>query len=92
MADDDDLRHAAVGRIKARRGFTNFLIGAVILSLLMIVIWLFTGGGYFWPIWPMLGFAIGLAFMAWSAFGPGSKPISSDEVDREMNRMRGDDD
>jgi hypothetical protein len=28
--------------------------------LLLVSIWALTGGGYFWPIWPMLGWGIGV--------------------------------
>ena len=27
---------------------------------LLVVIWALTGAGYFWPIWPMLGWGIGV--------------------------------
>ena len=28
--------------------------------LLLVSVWALTGGGYFWPIWPMLGWGIGV--------------------------------
>jgi hypothetical protein len=30
----------------------------VAISILLVAIWAVTGMGYFWPMWPMLGFAI----------------------------------
>jgi Domain of unknown function (DUF1707)/2TM domain len=30
------------------------------VSLMLVVIWALTGAGYFWPIWPMLGWGIGV--------------------------------
>ena len=30
------------------------------VNLVLIVIWAATGAGYFWPIWPLLGWGIGL--------------------------------
>jgi hypothetical protein len=32
----------------------------VAVMLLLIAIWALTGAGYFWPIWPMLGWGIGV--------------------------------
>jgi hypothetical protein len=32
----------------------------VAVMLLLVAIWALTGAGYFWPIWPMLGWGIGL--------------------------------
>ena len=31
------------------------------VNLMLVVIWLLTGAGYFWPMWPMMGWGIGLA-------------------------------
>src|SRR5215208_193067 len=44
---------------KARRGD---LVPFLAVNLLLIAIWAATGGGYFWPIWPLLGW--GLSFAA----------------------------
>jgi hypothetical protein len=32
----------------------------VAVMLLLVAIWAITGAGYFWPIWPMLGWGIGV--------------------------------
>jgi hypothetical protein len=36
------------------------LAAFVAVNLMLIVIWAATGAGYFWPIWPLLGWGIGL--------------------------------
>ncbi len=36
------------------------LAAFVAVNLLLIVIWAATGAGYFWPIWPLLGWGLGL--------------------------------
>ena len=36
------------------------LVPFIAVNLLLIVIWAATGAGYFWPIWPLLGWGIGL--------------------------------
>ena len=35
------------------------------VSVLLVAIWALTGAGYFWPVWPILGWGL-------FAFGPGS--------------------
>jgi len=35
------------------------------LELLLIAIWAAAGGGYFWPVWSLLAFALPLAIHAW---------------------------
>ena len=49
-------------------------------------IWAASGAGYFWPIWVILGWGIGIVFHAWTVFG--QKPITEDDVQREMQRGR----
>src|SRR3954451_13515346 len=36
----------------------------VAVNLFLVAIWAITGGGYFWPIWPILGWGLGLACYA----------------------------
>ncbi len=31
------------------------------VNLLLIVVWAISGAGYFWPLWPLLGWGLGLA-------------------------------
>ena len=36
----------------------------VVINSMLIVIWAITGAGYFWPIWPLLGWGAALALFA----------------------------
>ena len=50
---------------KLRQFYTDVLIyGAVNLGL--VLIWALSGGGYFWPIWVIVGWGIGLGVHAFS--------------------------
>ena len=31
------------------------------VNLLLVVVWAVSGAGYFWPVWPLLGWGLGLA-------------------------------
>lgn len=84
MDDLGDRRTAAVERLKAKRDFRNHLAVYLIVNTMLVVIWAMSGGGYFWPIWPIAGWGIGLAFNAWSVFF--QHPITEDEIRREMER------
>ena len=88
MATDEELREAAVKTIKKRRDFWNHVIVYCIVNLFLIFIWYVSGHGYFWPVWVLAGWGIGLAINAWEAYGRGSRPITEDEIQREMDRMR----
>lgn len=50
---------------KLRRFYTDALIYAVV-NIGLIFIWLVSGGGYFWPIWVIVGWGIGLGIHAFS--------------------------
>ena len=84
MDDLEERREAAVKRLRAKRSFKTHLAVYLIVNTLLVVIWAASGQGYFWPIWPIAGWGVGLAFNAWSAYF--ERPISEDEIRREMER------
>lgn len=59
-----DPRRRAARHAAARRGVRIHLVAYLAVSLLMIGIWLATamavGAWYFWPVWPILGWGIGI--------------------------------
>ena len=89
MSDTSNLRDQAISSLKAKRGFWNFLIVAIVISALMVAIWALTGMGYFWPMWPMFGLAIALVFTAIGTFGPGRGHPSEDQIQAEMRKLGG---
>lgn len=50
---------------RLRRFYTDALIYAVV-NVGLILIWALSGGGYFWPIWVIIGWGIGLGIHAFS--------------------------
>jgi fatty acid desaturase len=85
----DDIRDVARKRIKARRDFWQMVLVFVIILALCTAVWALGGMGYFWPMWPLFGFAIATMFSALSTFGPGSRPISDQRIDDEVRRLGG---
>jgi hypothetical protein len=88
----DDLRERAVNSLKAKSHFWQALITWVVLSLLFVLIWAFSGGmseGFegFWPVWPIAGIAIGVAFTGIRAFGAGAGGPSEGRIRSEMKRL-----
>jgi len=82
--NDDPRRSAAIERLKAKRDFRVNVFSYVVINAMLILIWAVTGAGYFWPIWVIGGWGIGLIFHAWTVFG--QKPITESDVQREMDR------
>ena len=58
-----------------RGGAREHLRVFVAVQLLLIAIWALSGFGYFWVIWPMLGWGIGLFAHAGCARGPRRRAV-----------------
>ena len=83
---DQDRREAAVARIKEKRDFTTHLVTYVAVNALLIVVWAMSGSGYFWPVWPLAGWGIGLVIHAFETF---RRPITEDAIQREIDKGTG---
>ncbi len=81
---DSSARDAAIHRLNRKRGFVSYVVGAVLVSLLMVVIWALSGGGYFWPAWVMLAFVVGLVVMGINMLI--NKPLTDEQINREMQK------
>lgn len=85
LEDEEKLRKDAVLRIGKKREFGAHLIAYVAVNALLIAIWGVTGGGFFWPVFPLMGWGIGVVFHAWDTY---SRPPSEERIRREMERLR----
>jgi hypothetical protein len=81
-----ELRDQAVERIKARRGLQAHALAYLLVNGFLTLIWALNHGGFFWPLFPMFGWGIGLAFNAWDVYSPGT---TEDRIQAEMERIRG---
>jgi 2TM domain len=79
----DPVRDRAIKQLKKRRDFATHLLVYVLVNSFIVVIWAITNsGGFFWPVFPIVGWGIGLVMNAWDVWHPaefdGSNP-SRDE-------------
>ena len=82
---EDQLRAFALKRVKDRRDFVTHLITYVTVNAFIVAIWAVVGGGFFWPMFPLFGWGIGIALHAWEVYGPMPDEAS---VAKEMDRLR----
>ena len=81
-----DLRAAAVKRLKEKRDLQAHALAYVLVNAFIIAIWaVTTWPGFFWPIFVILGWGIGLAFNVWDVYSPGP---SENRIEAEMRRLR----
>ena len=86
MTTQDERRESAIRQLNAKRGFRGHLVVYLSVNAMLIVIWAATGAGFFWPIWPIAGWGIGLALNGYGVyFGP--KPLSERAIQAEMDRL-----
>jgi uncharacterized ion transporter superfamily protein YfcC len=85
--ETDDLRARAVKRLKKRRDFYGHLLIFVMVNTFLVVIWAVTNsGGFFWPIFPMVGWAIGVVMNAWDVWR--GDELDEDRIATEMRRLQ----
>jgi hypothetical protein len=80
---DPELREAAIRSLRKKRDLRTHLIAYVLVNTMLIVIWAVTGARFFWPVFPLIGWGIGVAFNAWEVYG--RRPITG-QRDRARNR------
>ena len=82
---EDDARARAVARLKKKAEFRNHLLAYVVVNAALVVIWAMTGANFFWPVFPILGWGIGVAFHTWDTFS--RQRITEQKIQREMQRL-----
>lgn len=86
---EQGLRDQAVQSLKRKRDFKVHVLMYLLINAFLVVIWAVSrdGGDFFWPIFVIVGWGIGVIANAWDVYG--RKPISEDEIRREQDRLRG---
>lgn len=84
--EETALRDTALKRLRARRDLQAHVLAYVLVNGFLVMLWwTVTGAGFFWPIFPLFGWGIGLTFNAWDVLSP--EP-SRGRVEAEMERLR----
>ena len=84
---EQDLRDQAIESLKKKRDFRTNLLMYVVVNAFLIGIWAVAGAGFFWPVFVLGGWGIGLIGNAWDVYG--RQPISEAEIASETERLRG---
>jgi hypothetical protein len=83
---DDGLRDRAVEHLRKKSEFRAHLLAYVLVNAFLVSIWAVTGAGFFWPVFPIMGWAIGVAFNAWDVYR--RQVPTEEQVRREMESLR----
>ena len=83
----DALRQAAIDRLRKKRGLQAHVLAYVTVNLFLNGIWLLTTpGSFYWPMLPLFGWGIGLAFHIWDVYSYAT--LSEEKIQREIGRLR----
>ena len=85
VTPDTDLRARALERLKKKRDFKLHLAMYVMFNSLLILVWVLTATGFFWPVFPLAGWGIGIVAHAWDAYG---REPSEAQIRREIDHLR----
>jgi hypothetical protein len=86
MVDEqgENLREKALQRLKKKRDFMAHLLSYVFVNGFLVILWLAVGDGFFWPMFPILGWGIGVFFHGWDVY---RGVPSEEEIAKEMARI-----
>lgn len=83
---DVALRERAVKRLKKRRDFYGHILVYLLVNSFLVVIWaVTTPGGFFWPVFPLVGWGIGVVMNAWDVYV--ADEVTEDKIQREMEHL-----
>lgn len=83
---DEALRERAVKRLRKKRDFQAHMLVYALVNTFLVVIWAVTGAHFFWPIFPIVGWGIGLVMNAWDVYR--SDEPSEEQVREEIERLK----
>ena len=87
MTDDVELRRLAIRRADMKLAFRSHLMAYVIVNAGLVMINLITSDDYFWAIWPMLGWGIGLAAHGATVYMDG-EGMRDRLIEQELEKLR----
>jgi hypothetical protein len=86
-AQDEVLRERAIKRLKRRRDFYGHLLVYFLVNTFLVLIWALTDvNGFFWPVFPIVGWGIGVVMNAWDVFR--NEEFGEEQIRREVERLQ----
>lgn len=82
----DPLEARARRRLKQKRDFAGHVLIYTMVNGFLIIIWAVTSAGFFWPVFLLVGWGIGLVMNAWDVWR--NDDFTPAEVSREMSRLK----
>ncbi|MDR0271820.1 MAG: 2TM domain-containing protein [Clostridiales bacterium] len=85
---DEVLLKLARKRAKAKVGFRAHATSFVAVNVFLVLVYLVSGAGYFWPIWSLLGWGLGLLMHGITVHTSLFSNNYEDEVQAEYQKLK----
>jgi hypothetical protein len=82
----EDLRSRAIRQLKKKRDLQAHLLVYTLVNTFLMVIWAVTGAHFFWPIFPIVGWGIGVVMNAWDVYR--SEEPDEEQIRGEIERLK----
>jgi hypothetical protein len=82
---DEQLREQAIKRIKEKNEFQIHVAVYLAVNIMLVGIWWFTGAGFFWPIFPIVGWGVGVAVNGYTVYR--GNIYTEEQIQREMRNL-----
>jgi hypothetical protein len=81
----EQRRALAIKRLKEKNDFKVHLVVYLLVNTMLVIIWAFTGAGFFWPIFVMAAWGIGVVLNGYTVYI--SSPYTEAQIQREMHKL-----
>lgn len=82
-----DTRERAIKRLRKRRDFYGHLFVYTLVNGFLVAIWALVDlHGFFWPIFPILGWGVAVVLNAWDVYRTDA--FSEDQIQREIAHLQ----
>jgi hypothetical protein len=87
---EEEVYRLARQRVEEKKGFYIHLTVYILVNILLILIWFFTGADFPWFIFPLGGWGIGLLFhfLGVFVFSRSGGAWEKKEIEKEAERIR----
>lgn len=85
--EDAVIRDRALKHLKKRRDFAGHIIVYLLVNSFLITIWAITSGGFFWPLFPIVGWGIGVVMNGWDVWR--GDEFTEEQITHEVRRIKG---
>ena len=88
VGGDQALREKAIKQLKKQRDFRAHLLVYTLVNTFLVAVWALTNpDGFFWPVFPIALWGIGVVMNAWDVYR--GDEFSETQIRREMERFQG---